>query len=247
MDSVELSAVACQELDEAGFIVVPGPVPADGLARLAAAYDAAVDRAAPDDVSVGSSTTRVNDFVNRGPEFDGLYLHLPLLKACCRIVNQPFKLSTMHARTLRSGLPAQNLHVDFERDSRGWTMVGFILMVDDFRKDNGATRFVPGSHLWSAVPGEVLGDRKADYPGQVMACGPAGSMIIFNGSVWHGHTVNRSGKPRRSIQGSYIRRAALSPLDLPGRMHPETLSRIGPLAKYLLAVQPFQSSSESYR
>jgi ectoine hydroxylase-related dioxygenase (phytanoyl-CoA dioxygenase family) len=144
----------------------------------------------------------------------------------------------MHARTLRPGLPAQNLHADFERDSHGWTMVGFIFMVDEFRNDNGATRFVPGSHLWSAVPPDLLGDLKADYPGQVLACGPAGSMIVFNGSVWHGHTVNRSSEPLRSIQGAYIRRDAESGENLPARMLPETLSRISPLAKYLLAVQP---------
>jgi ectoine hydroxylase-related dioxygenase (phytanoyl-CoA dioxygenase family) len=154
-------------------------------------------------------------------------------------------LSAMHARTLRPRLPAQNLHVDFERDSHGWTMVGFIFMVDEFRNNNGATRFVPGSHLWSDVPHELHDDPKADYPGQVLACGPAGSMIVFNGSVWHGHTVNRSDEPRRSIQGAYIRREAQSGIDLPGRMRPETLSRISPLAKYLLAVQPVQSSSES--
>jgi ectoine hydroxylase-related dioxygenase (phytanoyl-CoA dioxygenase family) len=64
-------------------------------------------------------------------------------------------------------------------------MVGFIFMVDEFRIDNGATRFLPGSHLWSEVPNDLLGDRKADYPGQVLACGAAGSMLIFNGSVWH--------------------------------------------------------------
>ena len=84
----------------------------------------------------------------------------PVLKACCRTIKEPFRLSTIHARTLRAGLPAQNLHADFERDAHGWTMVGFIFMVDEFRDDNGATRFVPGSHLWSAVPPDlVLGDR----------------------------------------------------------------------------------------
>ena len=152
----------------------------------------------------------------------------------------------MHARTLRPGLPAQNLHVDFERDSHGWTMVGFIFMVDEFRNHNGATRFVPGSHLWSVVPLELArGEFKADYPGQVLACGPAGSIIVFNGSVWHGHTVNRASEPRRSIQGAYIRRGAGSGENLPARLLPETLSRIGPLAKYLLAVESLQSSSES--
>ena len=27
---------------------------------------------------------------------------------------------------------------------KDWPLVGFILMVDEFRPDNGATRFVPG-------------------------------------------------------------------------------------------------------
>src|SRR6266481_8116777 len=184
-----------------------GLFPAQGIAALSVAYDAAIKSADPYDVKVGSSTTRVRDFVNRGLEFDGLYLHPPVLKACCRTINEPFRLSTIHARTLRPGLPAQNLHVDFERDAHGWTMVGFIFMVDEFRDDNGATRFVPGSHLWSAVP--------RDLTGQVLACGPAGSMIVFNGSVWHGHTENRSGKPRRSLQGAYIRRGEESGENLP--------------------------------
>jgi len=246
MDGFELSVDAYRELDEAGVTIIPGPVPTQDLAELSAAYDAVITNADPDEVKVGSSTTRVRDFANRGPAFDGLYVHPPVLKACCRIINEPFRLSTIHARTLRPGLPAQNLHVDFERDARGWTMVGFIFMVDEFRTDNGATRFVPGSHLWSVVPPELaLGEFKADYPGQVLACGPAGSMIVFNGSVWHGHTVNRGGKPRRSIQGAYIRRGAESGENLPTRVLPETLSRIGPLAKYLLAVETLQSSSES--
>src|SRR4051812_46896724 len=162
LDDFELSACARNELDKAGFTVIPGPVPTDELGHLGAAYDAAITRAAPDDVKIGSSTTRVRDFVNRGPEFDELYLHPPVLKACCRIINEPFRLSTMHARTLRPDLPAQDFHVDFERDEHGWTMVGFIFMVDEFRNDNGATRFVPGSHLWSAVPSGLLGDLKAD-------------------------------------------------------------------------------------
>lgn len=232
----EPSAGAIQELRDVGFVVIAGPVAPDGLAQFAAAYNSAVDSASSDDVSIGSSTTRVNDFVNRGPEFDELYVYQPVLEACCRIINQPFKLSTMHARTLRSSSEAQALHVDFKRDSDGYPMVGFIFMVDEFRSDNGATRFVPGSHKWDILPEQVLKDGRADYEGHVLACGPAGSIIVYNGSVWHGHSANLSGKPRRSIQGAYIRRGAPSGGNLPARMSPETLSRIGPLARYLLEV-----------
>ena len=115
-------------------------------------------------------------------------------------------------------------------------LVGFIYMVDAFRDDNGSTRFVPGSHVWSEAPPELLAGSCAVYPGQVLACGPAGSMILFNGSVWHGHTANRSAEPRRSIQGAYIRRDAASKSDMTASLLPETLTRLSPLAKYVLAI-----------
>jgi ectoine hydroxylase-related dioxygenase (phytanoyl-CoA dioxygenase family) len=204
------------------------------LVQFAAAYDSAVASAAATDISIGSSTTRVNDFVNRGPEFDELYVFKPIIEACKHIIAQPFKLSTMHARTLRPYSPAQNLHVDFQRDAQGWPMLGFIIMVDEFRHDNGATRFVPGSHKWPTMPDDF--PPAMDYDGQLWACGPAGSVIIYNGSIWHGHSANLTGEPRRSIQGAYIRRDAAAAVDQAARIRPETLSRIGQLAKHVLAL-----------
>ena len=150
----QLPARALQDLRDVGFFVIPGPIAPDRLVHLAAAYDAAIAAANPEDVKIGSTSTRVRDFVNRGSEFDELYIHQPVLEACHRIIGQPFRLSTMHARTVRPRSLAQELHVDFERDREGWTMIGFIFMVDEFRRDNGATRFIPGSHNWSTVPDE---------------------------------------------------------------------------------------------
>jgi ectoine hydroxylase-related dioxygenase (phytanoyl-CoA dioxygenase family) len=232
----ELPASAIEDLREIGFAVIPGPVGADRLAQLAAAYDSAVASANSDDVGVGSTTTRVHDFVNRSSEFDELYVYQPVLEACYRTIGRPFKLSTMLARTVRPHSQAQALHVDFERDIEGWTMVGFIFMVDEFRSDNGATRFIPGSHNWSTVPDELRKDPLAEYEDQIEACGSAGSVIVYNGSVWHGHLANSSDEPRRSIQGAYIRREARSGGNLPERMRPETLTRIGSLARYVLAI-----------
>jgi ectoine hydroxylase-related dioxygenase (phytanoyl-CoA dioxygenase family) len=219
-----LPAETLRDLHDEGFVVIPGPFRADEVARLGDAYDAAIAAASADDVRVGSTTTRVSDFVNRGPDFDAVYVFAPVLEAASRVIGQPFRLSTLHARTVRPRMPAQSLHVDFPREGEGWPMVGFILMVDPFTAENGATRFIPRSqHGFRDVP-------------EVLACGPAGSLIVFNGSVWHGHAANPSSTPRRSIQGALIRRDAPSGADLPSRMRADTLARISPLAKYVLAV-----------
>jgi ectoine hydroxylase-related dioxygenase (phytanoyl-CoA dioxygenase family) len=235
-----LPSDVARELHSIGFVVVPGPVAQPGLSQFVAAYDAAVSGAHSDDVSIGSSTTRVNDLVNRGPDFDGLYVYRPILGACCSIIGQPFKLSTMHARTVNPRSSPQALHVDFPRRPDGWppssSMLGFIIMVDEFRSDNGATRFVPGSHLWPHVPADLTQDPTTEYPGQVSVCGAAGSVVIYNGSVWHGHSANQTDQPRRSIQGAYIQRDAQSAVNQAARIRPETLSRIGPAAKYLLGL-----------
>ena len=227
---------AAKELRDIGFVVIPGLVANERLTQIADAYDAAVSCAIPDDISTGSSTTRVNDFVNRGRDFDELYVYEPILAACCRIIGRPFKLSTMHARTVNPHSPAQPLHVDFRREVDGWPMVGFIIMVDEFRSDNGSTRFVRGSHKWSPNPGDLMKDPSADHERQLLGCGPAGSVIVYNGSVWHGHSANQTSEPRRSIQGAYIRRDAAPGINLAARMRPDTLGRISALAKYVLAV-----------
>ena len=70
-----------RQLRDVGFVVIESPEVHDKCARLSAAYDAAVLAAHPDDVHIRSST-RISDFVNRGPEFDRLYIYGPLLAAC---------------------------------------------------------------------------------------------------------------------------------------------------------------------
>ena len=223
---------ALSDLEEHGFIILPGPLALNEMDAFTAAYTAAMSSASHADTRVGSTSTRVDDFVNRGVEFDGLYVFPPLLDACCRIIGGPFKLSTLLARSLRPHSVAQEWHVDVARDSADWPLVGFILMIDAFRVDNGATRFVPGSHRWLGAPE----DDRADRPDQVLACGPAGSLLIFNGSTWHGHTANRSDAPRRSLQGAFIPHDGRAATHFAGRMSAATRARLAPLAFHVLGI-----------
>jgi hypothetical protein len=232
----KLSKDAASELRERGFVVLRGAVSPERMERLTIAYTSAVASATGDDFHIGGASTRVADFVNRGPEFDDLYIFPPLLEACCCVIGRPFKLSSFHSRTLRPHTPAEELHVDVQRDSADWPLLSFILMVDEFRRDNGATRFVPGSHLWPSMPADTISDVRADHPAQVLACSAAGSLLIFNGSTWHSHAANTSNVPRRSLQGAFIPRDGRAGTDFAGRMQPETRARLDPLAKQVLAI-----------
>ena len=127
-------------------------------------------------------------------------------------------------------------HSDRILAAANWPLLGFILMVDDFRPENGATRFVPGSHQWLSAPEDAISDLRADYEGQVLACGPSGSLLIFNGSAWHDHSPNTSDQPRRSLQGAFIPRDGQSGCDFTARMQPETRARLSPIAQYVLAL-----------
>jgi hypothetical protein len=74
----DLPSEAARQLSDLGFVVMPGPFLPGGCARLSDAYDAAVLTADPCDLAI-RSTTRISDFVNRGPEFDEIYIYRPLV------------------------------------------------------------------------------------------------------------------------------------------------------------------------
>jgi hypothetical protein len=231
-----LPSQLARQLVESGFAVVPGPVSGDALSELTAAYDEVMAVAAGPEFKIASNTTRVSDLLTYASVFDDVFVYPPLLEACGHVIGEPFKLSSFLARTLRGGMPAQELHADLARGSEDSPLLGFILMIDSFREENGATRFVPTSHNWTDLPCDRLSDTRAKYPGEVLGCGERGAMIIFNGAIWHGHTANVTSDSRRSIQGYFVRRSARSGFDFRNRLFPATRSRMSPLARYLLAL-----------
>lgn len=225
-----------RQLGESGFVIIPGPTSGDPFNELTAAYDEAMAVASGPDFRIASSTTRFSDLLSYGSVFDDIYLYPPLLEACSHIIGEPFKLSSFLARTLRAGTLSQELHTDLARGSEDAPLLGFILMIDSFREENGATRFVPTSHNWTDLPCDRLSDTRAKCSGEVLGCGERGTMIIFNGAVWHGHTANVSPDARRSIQGYFVRRSARSGFDFRHRLPLAARTRMSSLARYLLAL-----------
>ena len=214
-------------LPEKGFTVIPGPFRGSELETAIAAYDHAVATAGPEDRKEASTSIRVNALFDRAPELAAILAHKPLLDAAAALIGGPFKLSAFHARSIRPGAAAQAPHQDVAPGQDGWPLLGFILMIDPFEVENGATRFLPGSADLPALPEEPPSS-SLEY-----ACGPAGSLLLFDGSVWHGHSANMTAHWRRSVQGALIPKGAAAAVDHRSYLRPEIWSAL-PLETRLL-------------
>jgi ectoine hydroxylase-related dioxygenase (phytanoyl-CoA dioxygenase family) len=66
----------------------------------------------------------------------------------------------------------------------------------DFTRENGGTRLIPGSHLWSSS--------RVPKPEEVVATEmPAGSVLIYTGNTIHGGGANRAGGSRSGVALHY--------------------------------------------
>ena len=68
-------------------------------------------------------------------------------------------------------------------------------MLDDFTEENGATRIVPGSHLYGRQPDH---ERETDVT-TIPATGAAGHAMVFDGRLWHGTGANVGNSQRKGL------------------------------------------------
>ena len=67
------------------------------------------------------------------------------------------------------------------------------LLLDDYTKENGTTRLVPGSHKYLKPPDED-GYFFQDHPNQIYVEAPRGSLLIYDINIWHRGSKNLNGK-----------------------------------------------------
>lgn len=71
-----------------------------------------------------------------------------------------------------------------------------MLALSDFTEENGATRVIPGSHEWND-------ERMPTQDETIAAEMPAGSALLWMGSVYHGGGANTSSAPRTGLTMAY--------------------------------------------
>ena len=108
----------------------------------------------------------------------------------------------METITINPGERAQVLHHDDAPSRlprpRPPLTAATMIVLDDYTELNGATRVIPGSHLWGS---ERLGEEREAVP----AVCPRGSVIYFLGTTWHSGGANRSDRPRHAATIQYCR------------------------------------------
>jgi ectoine hydroxylase-related dioxygenase (phytanoyl-CoA dioxygenase family) len=114
--------------------------------------------------------------------------------------NDPYYLYNISARSPKKG-SEQQLHLDSRFPGSMYVLIANVIWVlDDFTKESGATRVVPGSHK----SGKYAEDG-VRYPDEILVEAPRGSVIIFDASLWHGSSCKKNDAERWAVVLGYSR------------------------------------------
>lgn len=135
-------------------------------------------------------------------------------------------------------------HPDFPRVLNGYLVsINLMFAVDEFREDNGATLYLPGSHQKEGL------DVAALEATAVKATCPAGSMILFDSTTWHAAGANSSGKDRLAMNHQFTRSYVKQQVDYVRALGDELVLNQPPRTQQLLGwyTRVVTSLDEYYR
>jgi len=189
-----------RSIDTVGYAIVENMLAKDDLEKLREelAPHFAATRTGETDF-LGGKTKRFNNLFMRAPTTRKMVLH-PLMLGAADHILLPwcarYHVTYTGVMHLMPGETAQALHRDAFfypfRNPGPVTQQGALWAVTDFTAENGATRIIPGSHLWDE-------DRQPSQSETIPAEMPAGSTIIYANTLIHGGGANKSNAPRTAV------------------------------------------------
>jgi ectoine hydroxylase-related dioxygenase (phytanoyl-CoA dioxygenase family) len=210
---------AHRELDAQGYCIVPNVLSRQQIEALRSrlAGQAEGERArgvAFHDGGPGRPNQRVWMLMNKGRVFRDLTLQ-PIVEALMgHLLGPDFLVSSFTANIAHPGGEPMVLHTD-QGYVGFWTprpvVANIAWMLDDFSDANGGTRLVPASHLNEGATPRSSAYAPTDPANMptlddtIAAEGPAGSILCFDGRVWHGTGANRTDRPRRALLSYHCR------------------------------------------
>jgi ectoine hydroxylase-related dioxygenase (phytanoyl-CoA dioxygenase family) len=149
----------------------------------------------------GVHTLRIYNLLALGALYQAVPVHQSVLPLVERVLDRGCLVSSLSAISIGPGESAQPLHADDQLIPLPRPHVPIICntmwALTDFTAENGATRLVPGSHKSAAAPVPFA-------PCDTIAAEmKRGSVLIFNGSLWHGGGPNLTDAPRLGLAMNY--------------------------------------------
>ena len=178
----------------------------------------------------GFGTQRIYALFAKTRVFDALATDRLLLGVLDQVLGH-YQLSAPVGICIGPGEKAQILHRDDAiypvPEPHPPLVVNTMWPLDEFTAENGATRFIPGSHRWE--PGRQ--PTPAD-PVETAVMSP-GSVMFYLGSLWHGGGANQTAAPRLGVileyAAGWLRQQENHCLAVPGdtvRQLPERLQEL---------------------
>jgi hypothetical protein len=200
-----------RHLEELGYVALPdfmSPALLEDLRRNVEDLFEGEGENAGSEFRQEPGSRRLANLVAKGEIVQNIVILPEILDLIAAVLGPDFKLSSLNARSANPYSDSlQPLHADMSAiaDERGYWVCNTVWMLDDFTKDNGALRVVPGSHHWRRLPQSELSDPKAAHPDEALVTGSAGTVVVMNAHAWHGGTANRTEHPRRAVHSFYCR------------------------------------------
>jgi ectoine hydroxylase-related dioxygenase (phytanoyl-CoA dioxygenase family) len=202
--STEL-ATHLERMQRDGYTIVEGAIDPDTVAALRddvfrLERELAVQPAP--NVFEGQNTLRIYNLLAHGAIYQQVPVHERVLPIIEGVLDKGCLVSSLSSIDIGPGEAAQPLHADDQLIPLPKPHVSIICnsmwALTDFTEANGATRLVPGSHRAERSP-QPFGE-----PVQTVAAEmPAGSVLVFDGSIWHGGGANRTGERRLGLAMNY--------------------------------------------
>jgi ectoine hydroxylase-related dioxygenase (phytanoyl-CoA dioxygenase family) len=225
-----MRARAVEELKTHGYTLLHGLVSPEHLEALRAALDKVHrDEAHVPRQAVEANGLRGSNLVRRAEIFRQALQQPAIIAIVEAMLGSDCILHSFEARSPLPGGGMQSLHRDMPFIENLALSVNVLWMLDDFTRDNGATRVVPGSHRRPEGP-----EKGKVYPDEVLAIAPAGTIVMFNTATWHGGGQNNTDRIRRGFHVHYCRSWVKPYWDHPRSMDPESLANASPLLIRLL-------------
>lgn len=136
-------------------------------------------------------------------------------------------------------------HRDFPRHLEGYVgSVNVMVAIDEFTAENGGTLVVPGTHQRRERPSDGYLEARA-VP---VEC-PAGSLLVFDSTVWHAAGENRSSRDRLAINHQFTRSFFKQQVDYVRALGDDAVLRQPPRTQQLLGwyTRVVTSLDEYYR